>query len=322
MSAIVTAGEILVELMAERVGQGYLEPGSWLGPYPSGAPAILADQAARCGAEVAILACVGDDDFGRLNLRRLADAGVDTGAIRTVGATTGCAFVAYREDGGRDFVYHLADSAAGRLRREHVDAAAFADCRWFHVMGSSLFDAAMTDAVLHAARTARAAGARLSFDPNVRKELLARPGVAAAIDELARDADLLLASEDDVAHLAPGLPEAEAVARLLDGRASRVLLKRGARGSALHERAADGGPARVLEQPAFAVEEVDPTGAGDCFGGTFLACLVQGLPAAECLRNAAAAGAMAVRRRGPLEGNSTLGQIARFLDDHPPSDTA
>ncbi|TIU67915.1 MAG: sugar kinase, partial [Mesorhizobium sp.] len=40
MRKLVSAGEILVEIMAERIGKSFLEPGPLLGPYPSGAPAI------------------------------------------------------------------------------------------------------------------------------------------------------------------------------------------------------------------------------------------------------------------------------------------
>ena len=71
MAQIVTIGEILVEIMATRIGQTFLEPGLFAGPYPSGAPAIFADQAARVGAATAMIGCVGPDDFGTLNLDRL-----------------------------------------------------------------------------------------------------------------------------------------------------------------------------------------------------------------------------------------------------------
>ena len=49
MKKLVSAGEILVEIMAQRIGQSFLEPGPLLGPYPSGAPAIFIGQAAALG---------------------------------------------------------------------------------------------------------------------------------------------------------------------------------------------------------------------------------------------------------------------------------
>ena len=68
MKAILTIGEILVEIMATERGDGFLDPVKLIGPFPSGAPAIFIDQAARFGQPAAMIGCVGDDDFGRVNL--------------------------------------------------------------------------------------------------------------------------------------------------------------------------------------------------------------------------------------------------------------
>ena len=93
----ITAGEILVEIMATTVGNGFLEPQTLIGPFPSGAPAIFIDQVARCGGTAGIIAAVGDDDFGRLNVERLRRDGVDVSAIATIpDRPTGSAFVRYR----------------------------------------------------------------------------------------------------------------------------------------------------------------------------------------------------------------------------------
>ena len=80
MKSILTIGEILVEIMATDKGDGFLEPIKLVGPFPSGAPAIFIDQAARFGQPAAIIGCVGNDDFGRVNLDRLRRDGVDVKA--------------------------------------------------------------------------------------------------------------------------------------------------------------------------------------------------------------------------------------------------
>jgi sugar/nucleoside kinase (ribokinase family) len=309
MAQIITMGEILVEIMATRVGQSFLEPGLLAGPYPSGAPAIFADQAARVGAATALIACIGPDDFGTLNLRRLEASGVDVRLVRRVpGTTTGSAFVTYRDDGTRDFIFNIANSAAAALTPGMLTAAAFEGCRFFHVMGSSLISGGIALVARRGVELARAAGARISFDPNIRKELLALPEVEATIRAVLDVTDVLLPSEADLEHLFPGLPEAEAVARLLaDGR-KMVLLKKGASGCTFYDAG------RRLDGPAFPVEEVDPTGAGDCFGGTFIACLALNIPLPRALRLANAAGAMAVQKKGPMEGNSTMAELEAFLD--------
>jgi tagatose kinase len=308
MAQIVTIGEILVEIMATRVGQTFLEPGLFAGPYPSGAPAIFADQAARVGAGTALVACVGPDDFGTLNLSRLSASGVDVSGVRRVpGTVTGSAFVTYRADGGRDFIYNIANSAAAALEPGQLDPALFRDCRWFHVMGSSLFAPGVAAAVRRGVELARAEGARISFDPNIRKELLALPGVADTIAAVLAVTDLLLPSEADLHHLHPGLGEAEAARALLAAGRSMVLLKKGAQGSVCYDAR------RRIATPAFPAEEVDPTGAGDCFGGTFVACLALGVPLERALLLANAAGALAVTKKGPMAGNASMAELDAFL---------
>ena len=81
MKKIVTVGEIVVEIMATEPGRGFLEATALVGPFPSGAPAIFIDQVALLGHPCGMVGRVGDDDFGRLNVRRLAADGVDVSAV-------------------------------------------------------------------------------------------------------------------------------------------------------------------------------------------------------------------------------------------------
>ena len=308
MAEIVGIGEILVEIMATEIGQTFLEPGLFAGPYPSGAPAIFADQAARMGARVAMIGCVGPDDFGTLNIRRLQASGADTSAIRRIpGSSTGIAFVTYKADGSRDFLFTIPTSASAALSAEQLEPALFAGCRWFHVMGSSLFSPQIAKAVRRGVELARGQGALISFDPNIRKELLGLPEVARTIAAVLEVADLLLPSEADLEHLCPGRGEDAALGDLLAAGRSMILLKKGAQGSVYRDRE------RRIATPAFVAEEVDPTGAGDCFGGTFVACLALGVPLERAVRLANAAGALAVGKKGPMEGNSTMAELEAFL---------
>ena len=78
----ICVGEILAEVVATTVGDGFSEPIPLIGPYPSGAPAIFIVQCGRIGGAAAMVGAVGDDSFGRLNLARLKREGVDvTGVI-------------------------------------------------------------------------------------------------------------------------------------------------------------------------------------------------------------------------------------------------
>ena len=71
MAAIWTMGELLVEIMRPRADMSMFEAGEFLGPYPSGAPAIFIDTAARLGHQAGIIGGVGSDDFGKCLLDRL-----------------------------------------------------------------------------------------------------------------------------------------------------------------------------------------------------------------------------------------------------------
>jgi sugar/nucleoside kinase (ribokinase family) len=98
------------------------------------------------------------------------------------------------------------------------------------------------------------------------------------------------------------MPEA-AIAELLRLGVTAIVVKEGADGSTYHDA---GGS---LHAPGYSVEELDPTGAGDCFGATFVTCRLQGRSVEECLDYANAAGARVVTIRGPMEGTSTFTQL-------------
>jgi len=308
MAQLMTIGEILVEIMAERVGQTFLAAGKFEGPFASGAPAISIDQAARLGADCAIISCVGDDDFGRLNIDRLKADGVDTSGIVVRGdKTTGVAFVTYREDGSRQFIYHFTDAAAGALTPEDVREEMFEGVRVLHLMGCSLStSASMREAIMKGARIAKAGGARISFDPNLRTELLGIREIRQAFAWIMDHCDILLTGREEI-ELLTGLPVDEAIRQQREVGTAIVVVKSGSRGARIVSDAAD------QQIPSFKVEEVDPTGAGDCFDGAFLAMLLAGKSPAEAARVANAAGAFSVTRKGPMEGAATREEIEAML---------
>jgi fructokinase len=309
MADVLTLGELLAEFMAERVGQTFLEPGTFLGPYPSGAPAIFADQVAKTGTSAAFIGCVGIDGFGDLILNRLRGDGVEVAGIRrTERLPTGTAFVTYRKDGSREFIFNLANSASSQIEADSVDPTLTEGCRFFHVMGTSLNSEGSIAAIKRAIGQVKGGGGKVSFDPNIRREVMSSGLIREAIDFVLHQCDLLLPSEADLQYFCGDLPEAEAVRQLLSKeRVEQIVVKNAAKGSAYYSRD------RSIRVPAFKVTEVDPTGAGDCFGGTLISCLIQGMDIERALTLANAAGALAVTKRGPMEGNASLSELERFI---------
>ena len=287
---ILAVGEALMEFRRET-GDGRLAtPGTWAGPFPSGAPAIFASVAARLGAPAALAACVGDDAYGRALVERLRRDGVeDDGIALHPRRVTPVAFVAYRDSGERDFWFSVRDSAAMELAVGAAERLA-ERADWLHVSGSTLgFGAPLASAVEAAAARVLARGGRLSLDPNVRAD--AGADLRERTARLARAAHVLLPSEGELATL--GL-EPERLAR--DG--AIVCETRGRGGALLFDGPANREPTAV---PVAEVDEVDPTGAGDTFAAAFVTALRDGADARAAAAIACATAARSVAVLGAME---------------------
>ncbi|HYA44092.1 MAG TPA: PfkB family carbohydrate kinase, partial [Acidimicrobiales bacterium] len=299
-----TIGEILVEIMAQERGQGFRQPVHLLGPFPSGAPAIFIDQVAKLGQPCGIISAVGDDDFGWVNLDRLKRDGVDVSAVEVLsGQATGSAFVRYRESGERDFVFNIKYSACGKTRFSEAARELVEGSGHFHISGASLTSEQIIEAAHTAIEVVKGNGGSVSFDPNIRKEVMSDPEVLAELKAMLARCDIFLPSGEELTLLTRAKTPQTAVEEILALGVSEIVLKRGLEGATYF--GVDG----TVECPAYPVEEIDPTGAGDCFGATYVTCRLQGRSAEESLAYANAAGAWAVTVRGPMEGTSDFGQL-------------
>lgn len=311
---ICTIGELLVEFLSRTPQQKLTQPGEFIGPFPSGAPAIFAAQAAKLAHQAIVFGCVGNDDFGRLNIERLRHEGVITDSIHVMdNAVTGTAFVSYRNPQERDFVFNIPNSACGLFTAEHIDAELLQQCQHIHIMGSSLFSFRMVDAMRKAISVIKAAGGTVSFDPNIRKEMLNIPEMAQALDYLIEYTDIFIPSESELPFFArhKNLSEEQVVNDLLHSGVKHIAIKRGQNGASyydLRKGVLDG-----CHVSGHSVKIVDPTGAGDCFGATFVTLLLSGFTPQQALQFANASGALAVMQQGPMEGISSLTDIENFL---------
>ena len=309
----VTVGEILVEIVATTVGDGFRAAQPLIGPYPSGAPAIFIDQCGRFGGQAALVGAVGRDDFGTVNLDRLCRDGVDVSAVaEDADYPTGSAFVRYRADGSRDFVYNIATSAAARFDWSPRVQALIERAGHLHVMGTALTMPSAAKVIARALPILRARGGTLSVDPNLRKELPLPPATLTQFADLVGQADLLLPSGDELDRAAGVKGEARALTTLFGRGVKEIVVKRGAEGASVFTP--EGGR---IDAPAFRVTEVDPTGAGDCFGGAYVAARRLGLGTQQALAYGCAAGARNVAVRGPMEGTGTRAELDEFMRNTP-----
>jgi sugar/nucleoside kinase (ribokinase family) len=298
VAEIWTMGELLVEVMRPRRGMSLSQTGDFLGPFPSGATGIFIDTAARLGHSAAIVSGVGDDDFGRCILDRFRRDGVDTSHVLVVpNKATGVAFVTYFEDGSRRFLYHWDNTPAVMARAPA--AADIGEARFLHVMGCALMpNDDFRKAVFTTVKLFAGKGAKISFDPNIRFELLGGRMAESIVGPVLDYCSVLLPGERELAMLS-GLEDVdEAAGRMLERPLMEtIVVKRGSKGCTVYGK--DG----KIEVPAFTVREVDPTGAGDCFDAGFLCGLLENRPIRECAEIAAAAGALNAAAFGPMEGN-------------------
>lgn len=298
MPEVWTMGEMLVEIMRPRADMHLSEAGEFLGPFPSGAPAIFIDTVARLGHSAGIIGGVGKDDFGACIVDRLKGHGVDVSFVQAIAdRSTAVAFVVYFADGSRRFIYHIdgTPAVAPSFPREPAPEVP----RFFHVMGCSLMaNERFRESIFEAVRFFHERGAKISFDPNIRPELLAGQDMHAVVGPVLERCAVLLPGMAEL-ELLSGVSGVEPSARALFKNAALelIVLKRGKSGATVLE------PRRAIEVPAYAVKEVDPTGAGDSFDAGFLCGLLESRPVEECCRIAAAAGALNASAFGPMEGN-------------------
>ena len=309
MPAIVTIGEALVEMMRTERDQPLNRPAPLSGPYPSGAPAIFCSAAARLGASAGFVGTVGRDPFGDCIVSRLRADGVDVSAVRERDdLLTGIAFVAYASDGSRSFCFHMTQAAAAQVSSEQLPAGYLDEVRYLHVMGSSLSSSeSMRQACYQAARQVSEQGGTVTLDPNLRPELMPSDQIRAVCEPILEVAGIVLPSGEELTALSGADTPQEGAERLLARGIELVALKRGAAGCTLFTRN------ETVSIPAYSVEEVDPTGAGDCFDAALLVGLSESWPLATAGLFANAVGGLATTQLGPMEGAPLRDDVLAFM---------
>ena len=146
------------------------------------------------------------------------------------------------------------------------------------------------------AKITKKAGGLISFDPNIRVELLQEESLDAVIGTVLGLTDILIPGERELIEITGKRSIDEGVKNILDGNVSTIVLKRGKKGARLIDQGHD-----ITVEP-FQITEVDPTGAGDAFDAGFVCGYLEDLSPERCLVLANGCGALTASYFGPMEG--------------------
>lgn len=258
---LLAIGEPLMEFAEiERGGERLYLPGH------GGDTSNFAVAAARSGAKVGFFSHLGEDAFGQGFLALWDREGIDRSSVKVrEGARTGIYFISYGPD-GHVFSYFRAGSAASLVRPGDLPLGLIAASQILHVSGiSQAISESCSDAVFAAIRHAKAAGRRICYDTNLRLALWPLDRARATIHAAVAMADIARPGLDDARQLT-GLQSPDEIVdfylRLGPTIVAMTLGKDGVLVATPEER-------RII--PTRRVEAVDASGAGDTFGGAFLA---------------------------------------------------
>lgn len=312
MAEIVTMGELLVEIMRPKEDIPLYESDYFRGPFPSGAPGIFISTAARLGHSTAIISGVGHDDFGENIMHRLKHDGVDVSrVIIPEDGHTGIAFVTYFADGSRKFLFYMDNSPCVKAKAPG-NFTGFEDTKYFHIMGCSLMaDVNFAREIVKTMNMMISHGVKISFDPNVRLEMLKDNAVLEMLQEVFSKSSILMPGVSELKMFAGKENLDEAIESVFSNKNLEVLvLKNGSKGSSIYTR-----KGLEVSQPVYRVIQEDATGAGDSYDAAFICGLAEGKTLAECAKMGAAAGALNAAAFGPMEGKISPESVRKMIEE-------
>jgi len=302
MGSLLAEQVIHVERHAAGGDQGSI-PIRSMSSGTGGGAANVAAVAAWLGGRAAILSATGDGPRARMELARLARAGVDTRSV------------AGRPGHDADLLVLLCDPAGDWVALEQLDPALrmslddlgpevpFVDATWFHVDGYAHHTAGSQAVVDAAVDRARVAGCRVSVDAAV-PSTMSDPGY---MRSLIGRADLAFVNDAEALVLTGAEHPDAALDQLLALGCSAVVLKRGALGSMV--AVPDG---RTIHA-AVPTRVVDTIAAGDAYVAATLVALAGGASLADATMRGGAAGSLACRTPGSQGGSFSASDVDALL---------
>lgn len=264
--------------------------------------AIVAHNAAALGLRVRFATLIGDDDFGRMALDRLSQAGVETsGAIVDNSVSTGVTILLPHGNERHSITY--LGSIAG-LSVDHLSRASLAQARHFHL--SSLYlQTALHRGIVDLLRFLKVSGLSISLDTNDDPDNTWGP----PLNDVLPFVDIFLPNEDEIRRMAGGVSLDEAI-KVFGEKVPTIVVKRGRNGC----RVKHGD--QTVDVPGVTVTPIDTIGAGDSFNAGFLCAYLNGKDIVTSARAGNISGALSTQSTGGTEAFRDKSRRESFLQQY------
>ena len=313
---IISYGELLIDMVSTSPDAPIGAAIDWV-KAPGGAPANVAVGLQRLGAQTEFWGAVGDDPFGEFLRATVQSEGVDVSHLQTRPERTTIAFVATLASGNKEICFYRNPGADAHFDIAQIGDDAFNGADIFHCGSVSLSLEPSRSAQFELAKSARAAGALVSFDPNWRPSLW--DDFDAARDLIWRMiplSDIVKVADEEWEFVTGTSDFAEGAAKIRELGPKLVVMTRGAQGASWNCAAGQG------EVAGFAAKAIDTLGAGDSFVAGMLHQV--GVAAAldavlnadslnQILRFANACGAIATQKAGAIPALPTRADVESLL---------
>jgi fructokinase len=254
---ILVAGEALIDLVGDDPDGGYRA-------VVGGSPANVAVGTARLGVPTRMLARIGSDRFGRRIRDHLSNNGVDLTWAVTASEPTSLAVATLDAAGRADYAFYLTGTADWQWTAAEIPAiepavvAVHAGSLALGMLpGSDVLEALLRDTTV-----------TTSIDLNLRPSILReRESERVRVERQIRLADIVKASDEDLAWLYPGRPIDDVLGSWLTAGIGCAVVTLGGSGSVVST------PLGIIRYPAEAVTVVDTVGAGDAYTAGLLGAL-------------------------------------------------
>jgi len=313
---VIGIGEVGLDFIASEPVP-YIEAATFVRCF-GGAPMNTAVGVSRLGVPSGAIAAVGDDPFGEYIVSELKKNRVDASHVVVKNRTrTTIAFVINQPVTGEktSFFYRkpwVGRTADSSLELDDMDFRYISKAKVIHVSGHSLSQNPSRKAILNAVEYAKENGVEISFDPTLRADCWnSEAAIKRMYMQMLRIADIATFSNEESEFMFGTNDPRKVADKAIRFGVNIVGVKQGSKGSFIKLK--DKSEASV---PAFKVDVIDTTGAGDGWDAGLLVGLLKGFRLEECATIANAVGALVVTKRGAITALPYKGELNRFLTNH------